>query len=191
MNFFDKWFDYNKDGKLSFFENTVKWTTLEKMWKANQKKEAVPKPPVNHEEKVPSNRGRTKKQELEAAGINSTRFAEMDDYEKVEALENACLNPEKFGFDMDEDSDRKRLLWHKGIDPNDFDDLEPHEQVQLLESVGLDPVEFDLSQESFEVASLIDAGIDPGEFYDGWYSDEEKEEMVLAAGLDPIDFNIL
>ena len=97
LNFFDKMFDFNHDGKLGAFETGAKWATIAHIMddgsKASDSSYGV----------IPfgsydSGLDDIQQLDLELAGLDADDLEYMDEDERREVLEEAGLDPDDYDF---------------------------------------------------------------------------------------------
>ncbi|MCD7825239.1 MAG: hypothetical protein LUH14_04675 [Clostridiaceae bacterium] len=99
LNFFDKMFDFDHDGKLGALEQGVKWGTLAHMMDESSKTSAsVHSSAVNSAGPYHSGLDDMQQLDLELAGLDTDELEYMDEEERREALEDAGLDPDDYDF---------------------------------------------------------------------------------------------
>lgn len=88
----DNMFDFNKDGKLGFFEKAAKRQFINNMMEDNKKKSEI--------ETYQSSGRHTDydRTELEMSGLDPEELEFMDWEERREILEDAGLDPDEYDF---------------------------------------------------------------------------------------------
>lgn len=98
LNFFDKMFDFNHDGKLGVIENGAKWATVAHIMDDNSKA-SDSSYGVCSSSSYDSGLDDMQQLDLELAGLDAEDLEFMDEDERREALEDAGLDPDDYDFD--------------------------------------------------------------------------------------------
>lgn len=99
LNFFDKMFDFNHDGKIGAFETGAKWATIAHIMddgsKSNDSLYGV-----SSFGSYDSGLDDIQRLDLELAGLDADDLEYMDEDERREALEDAGLDPDDYDYDF-------------------------------------------------------------------------------------------
>lgn len=97
LNFFDKMFDFNHDGKLGAIENGAKWATVDRIMDDNSKA-SDSSYGVSSSGSYDSGLDDMQQLDLELAGLDAEDLEFMDEDERREVLEDAGLDPDDYDF---------------------------------------------------------------------------------------------
>lgn len=99
LNFFDKMFDFNHDGKLGALEQGAKWGTIAHMMDESSKAGASSNSSAAYSAGAyHSGLDDMQQLDLELAGLDVDELEYMDEEERREALEDAGLDPDDYDF---------------------------------------------------------------------------------------------
>lgn len=99
LNFFDKIFDFNHDGKLGVFETGAKWAIIAHIMDDGSKA-SDSSYGVNFSGSFDSGLDDIQQLDLELTGLDADDLEYMDEDERREALEDAGLDPDPDDYDF-------------------------------------------------------------------------------------------
>lgn len=95
LNFFDKMFDFNHDGKLGAFETGAKWATIAHIMDEGSRA-SDSSYGVSSFDSYDSGLDDIQQLDLELAGLDADELEYMDEDERREVLEEAGLDPDDY-----------------------------------------------------------------------------------------------
>lgn len=93
--FFDKLFDFNKDGKLSTFEKATQFAALSNIMSESDTNDNLADCDCFECDDLTED---NQTSELEAAGLDAIDLEFMDEEERRETIEDAGLDPDDYDF---------------------------------------------------------------------------------------------